>query len=222
MIRAAAVQTKPIFGDVAANLEQARQLVERERADLYVLPELFSTGYLFREHVATDWWVAHEQGAALLVQTVLMIVVAVLLTRPILALASRQVLSPWRNMFLAVVFVAVFTSLWPNWREEGRALRLSGTTAAAGAVETDARPHLVLVTIDTWRRDALSAFSPDALTAMEANYRFVGPETMETKIFSRLSAWQNWGFQRPNAVGPEGALRRFGSGSRPAFDQKRV
>ena len=67
-----------------------------------------------------------------------------------------------------------------------------------------------------------NSFSPDALTAMEANYRFVGPETMETKIFSRLSAWQNWVFQRPNAVGPEGALRRFGSGSRPSFDKKRV
>ena len=67
-----------------------------------------------------------------------------------------------------------------------------------------------------------NSFSPDALTAMEANYRFVGPETMETKIFSRLSAWQNWVFQRPNAVGPEGALRRFGTGSRPSFDQKRV
>jgi benzoyl-CoA-dihydrodiol lyase len=67
-----------------------------------------------------------------------------------------------------------------------------------------------------------NSFSPDALTGMEANYRFVGPETMETKIFSRLSAWQNWIFQRPNAVGPEGALQRFGSGSRPSYDQKRV
>ncbi|MEM7324044.1 MAG: 2,3-epoxybenzoyl-CoA dihydrolase [Actinomycetota bacterium] len=67
-----------------------------------------------------------------------------------------------------------------------------------------------------------NSFSPDALTAMEANYRFVGPETMETKIFSRLSAWQNWIFQRPNAVGPEGALRRFGTGTRPTFDQNRV
>jgi len=122
----------------------------------------FYAGYLFREHVATAWWVAHEQGAALLVQTVLMIVVAVLLTRPILALASRQVLSPWRNMFLAVVFVAVFTSLWPNWREEGRALRLAGVPAAAALDDGIVRPHLVLVTIDTWRRDALSALSPDA------------------------------------------------------------
>ncbi len=67
-----------------------------------------------------------------------------------------------------------------------------------------------------------SSFSPDALTAMEANCRFVGPETMETKIFARLTAWQNWVFQRPNAVGPEGALRRFGTGSRPVFDRTRV
>jgi benzoyl-CoA-dihydrodiol lyase len=67
-----------------------------------------------------------------------------------------------------------------------------------------------------------ASFSPDALTAMEANYRFVGPETMETKIFARLTAWQNWVFQRPNAVGPEGALRRFGTGSRPDYDRHRV
>ena len=66
------------------------------------------------------------------------------------------------------------------------------------------------------------SFSPDALTAMEANYRFVGPETIETKIFARLSAWQNWIFQRPNAVGPDGALRRFGTGSRPVYDETRV
>ena len=59
-----------------------------------------------------------------------------------------------------------------------------------------------------------NSFSPDALTGMEANHRFVGPETMETKIFARLTAWQNWIFQRPNAVGPDGALRRYGTGSR--------
>ena len=67
-----------------------------------------------------------------------------------------------------------------------------------------------------------NSFSPDALTGMEANLRFVGPETIETKIFARLSAWQNWIFQRPNAVGPEGALRSFGSGSRPTYDRARV
>jgi benzoyl-CoA-dihydrodiol lyase len=67
-----------------------------------------------------------------------------------------------------------------------------------------------------------ASFSPDALTGLEANLRFAGPETMETKIFGRLSAWQNWIFQRPNAVGPEGALRRFGTGARPSFDRGRV
>ena len=67
-----------------------------------------------------------------------------------------------------------------------------------------------------------ASFSPDALTGMEANYRFAGPETMETKIFARLSAWQNWIFYRPNASGPDGALRAYGTGKRPAFDRKRV
>ena len=67
-----------------------------------------------------------------------------------------------------------------------------------------------------------NSFSPDALTGMEASFRFAGPETMETKIFARLTAWQNWIFQRPNAVGPEGALRRFGTGSRPEFDRHRT
>jgi benzoyl-CoA-dihydrodiol lyase len=67
-----------------------------------------------------------------------------------------------------------------------------------------------------------ASFSPDSLTGMEANLRFAGPETMETKIFARLTAWQNWIFQRPNAVGPEGALPRYGSGRKPNFDIKRV
>jgi benzoyl-CoA-dihydrodiol lyase len=67
-----------------------------------------------------------------------------------------------------------------------------------------------------------SSFSPDALSGLEANCRFVGPETLETKIFARLSAWQNWIFQRPNAAGEEGALRRYGTGSRPNFDRRRV
>ena len=67
-----------------------------------------------------------------------------------------------------------------------------------------------------------ASFSADALTGLEANLRFAGPETMETKIFGRLTAWQNWIFQRPNAVGPEGALRRYGSGVKGAFDPDRV
>ncbi len=67
-----------------------------------------------------------------------------------------------------------------------------------------------------------ASFSPDALSGLEANYRFAGPETMETKIFGRLAAWQNWIFNRPNASGPDGALRRFGTGQRAHFDRKRV
>ncbi len=67
-----------------------------------------------------------------------------------------------------------------------------------------------------------TSFSPDALSAMEANLRFAGPETMETKIFGRLTAWQNWVFQRPNAVGAEGALKRYGSGIQPSFDRERT
>jgi benzoyl-CoA-dihydrodiol lyase len=67
-----------------------------------------------------------------------------------------------------------------------------------------------------------SAFSPDALTGLEANYRFAGPETTETKIFGRLTAWQNWIFYRPNASGPDGALRAYGTGKRAEFDRKRV
>ena len=67
-----------------------------------------------------------------------------------------------------------------------------------------------------------AAFSPDAMIGMEANLRFAGPETMETKIFSRLSAWQNWIFQRPNAVGQKGALKRYGSGQKGEFNRERV
>lgn len=67
-----------------------------------------------------------------------------------------------------------------------------------------------------------TALSPDACTGMEANHRFVGPETLETKIFGRLSAWQNWVFVRPNASGQEGALRRYGTGQKAVFDKKRV
>ena len=70
--------------------------------------------------------------------------------------------------------------------------------------------------------EARAAFSPDALSGMEASLRFAGPETLETKIFGRLSAWQNWIFQRPNTTGPEGALALYGSGTQPSFDRNRV
>ncbi|GIH20485.1 2,3-epoxybenzoyl-CoA dihydrolase [Rugosimonospora africana] len=110
---------------------------------------------------------------------------------------------------------------------------LAAVTAAAGQpLPAEAASALGLVTfapddID-WAEEVRIAveerasFSPDALSGLEANYRFVGPETLETKIFGRLSAWQNWIFNRPNASGPDGALRRFGTGMRAGFDRKRV
>ncbi len=67
-----------------------------------------------------------------------------------------------------------------------------------------------------------ASMSPDALTGMEANLRFTGKETMETRIFGRLSAWQNWIFIRPNAVGDGGALKVYGSGTKPQFDRARI
>jgi benzoyl-CoA-dihydrodiol lyase len=67
-----------------------------------------------------------------------------------------------------------------------------------------------------------ASFSPDALTGMEANLRFAGPETMETRIFGRLTAWQNWIFQRPNAIGEQGALKLYGSGVSPTYARDRV
>jgi len=112
----------------------------------------------------------------------------------------------------------------------------AGLAAAAGAagrpIDAAEAAELGLVTFapddidwDDEVRLALeerSSFSPDALTGLEANYRFAGPETMETKIFGRLTAWQNWIFNRPNASGPDGALRRYGTGQRAEFDRKRV
>ncbi len=67
-----------------------------------------------------------------------------------------------------------------------------------------------------------ASLSPDALSGMEASLRFTGPETMHARIFGRLAAWQNWVFQRPNAVGKDGALKVFGSGTRAKFDWERV
>ena len=67
-----------------------------------------------------------------------------------------------------------------------------------------------------------ASLSPDALTGMEANLRFAGPETVATKVFGRLSAWQNWVFTRPNATGEHGALKRYGSGARARFRWERV
>jgi benzoyl-CoA-dihydrodiol lyase len=115
----------------------------------------------------------------------------------------------------------------------GRASELDPVRVAVGdPLDAAAASELGLVTVIPdaidWEdelRIALeqrTSFSPDALTAMEANLRFVGPETMETKIFGRLTAWQNWVFSRPNAIGPAGALRRYGSGQRAELSKERV
>jgi len=101
--------------------------------------------------------------------------------------------------------------------------------AFLGAADAD-RAGLVTLSMDDidWAEElrlaveARAGFSPDALTGMEANLRFAGPETMESKIFARLSAWQNWIFQRANATGEEGALKLYGTGRRPAYDRARV
>ncbi len=114
-------------------------------------------------------------------------------------------------------------------REPGRVSRVLETTSAMSTRQAN---ELGLVTaapddID-WADEVRIAFeeraamSPDALTGMEASLRFAGPETLETKIFARLSAWQNWIFQRPNAVGERGALTLYGKPERPEFDWHRT
>ncbi len=95
-----------------------------------------------------------------------------------------------------------------------RAAELGLVTMALDDIDFEEELRIVL--------EERASLSPDALTGMEANLRFVGPETLETKIFGRLTAWQNWVFVRPNASGPDGALRRFGSGQRGSFDERRV
>ncbi|MGH6977155.1 MAG: 2,3-epoxybenzoyl-CoA dihydrolase, partial [Stellaceae bacterium] len=87
-------------------------------------------------------------------------------------------------------------------------------TATPDALDWDDELRLVV--------EERASLSPDALTALEANLRFAGSETMATRIFGRLSAWQNWVFSRPNAVGEDGALKRFGTGARPRFNWERV
>lgn len=94
------------------------------------------------------------------------------------------------------------------------ALELGLVTAAPDDLDWDDEIRLAV--------EARASFSPDVLTGLEANNRFAGPESMETKIFGRLAAWQNWIFNRPNASGPEGALCRYGTGQRAVFDRKRV
>jgi benzoyl-CoA-dihydrodiol lyase len=94
------------------------------------------------------------------------------------------------------------------------ALELGLVTAAPDDLDWDDELRLVI--------SERAGFSPDALTGMEASLRFAGQESMATKIFGRLAAWQNWIFLRPNASGPQGALRRYGTGQRADFDRKRV
>jgi benzoyl-CoA-dihydrodiol lyase len=98
--------------------------------------------------------------------------------------------------------------------EATEALELGLVTFAPDDLDWDDEVRIAL--------EERASLSPDALTGMEANLRFPGPETMETKIFARLTAWQNWIFTRPNAAGPDGALRRYGTGQRAVFDKKRA
>jgi benzoyl-CoA-dihydrodiol lyase len=114
----------------------------------------------------------------------------------------------------------------------GEPARVGQALGTAGPIDAEAADKLGLVTFAPdeldWEDEVRIAieeranFSPDALTGMEQNLRFAGPETMETKIFGRLSAWQNWIFQRPNAVGPTGALTLYGKQTRPEFDTNRT
>ena len=116
------------------------------------------------------------------------------------------------------------------WGDPDAAVALKDRTGEA--LEADEAEELGLITyafddID-WEDEVRifleerASFSPDAMTGMEANLRFAGPETMETRIFGRLTAWQNWIFQRPNAVGENGALQRYGTGIRGDYDMERV
>jgi benzoyl-CoA-dihydrodiol lyase len=98
--------------------------------------------------------------------------------------------------------------------DAAQALELGLVTFAPDDIDWDDEVRLAI--------EERASYSPDALTGMEASLRFAGPETLETKVFGRLSAWQNWVFTRPNASGPHGALRAYGTGRRPAFDRTRV
>jgi benzoyl-CoA-dihydrodiol lyase len=115
----------------------------------------------------------------------------------------------------------------------GEATALEAVRARLGeALDADAAFDLGLVTASPddidWADEVRlaieerAAMSPDALTALEANLRFNGPENMFTRIFGRLTAWQNWIFNRPNAVGDKGALKLYGKGEKPHFDRNRV
>jgi benzoyl-CoA-dihydrodiol lyase len=121
---------------------------------------------------------------------------------------------------LATRFLGEPASLEAAQAQAGKSLSadaaeaLGLVTASYDEVDWDEEVRLML--------EERRSFSPDALTGLEANLRFAGPETMETRIFGRLTAWQNWIFQRANATGDDGALKSYGTGKRPAFDPKRV
>ena len=110
--------------------------------------------------------------------------------------------------------------------------KLDEVLAHAGSYDTEAAEEAGLITFGPddldWEDEVRLAIeertslSPDALTGMEASLRFAGPETMDTKIYGRLTAWQNWIFQRPNAVGPQGALTNYGRPTQAQFDYKRT
>jgi benzoyl-CoA-dihydrodiol lyase len=100
------------------------------------------------------------------------------------------------------------------WLDAAKAIDLGLVTIAADELDWDDEIRLAI--------EERASASPDALTGMEANLRFAGPETVATKVFGRLSAWQNWIFTRPNASGEQGALKRYGSGARARFDWERV
>jgi benzoyl-CoA-dihydrodiol lyase len=95
-----------------------------------------------------------------------------------------------------------------------QALELGLVTAAPDDIDWEDEIRLAI--------EERASLSPDALTAMEASLRFAGPETMQTRVFGRLTAWQNWVFNRPNAVGEQGALKVYGSGAKPKFNWERV
>ena len=97
--------------------------------------------------------------------------------------------------------------------DAGRALDLGLVTATPDEIDWEDEIRIAL--------EERASFSPDALTGMEQNLRFGGKESMTTRIFGRLSAWQNWIFSRPNAVGDRGALKVFGTGNKPGFDWTR-
>jgi benzoyl-CoA-dihydrodiol lyase len=95
-----------------------------------------------------------------------------------------------------------------------KALELGLVTSTPDDIDWDDEIRLAI--------EERASLSPDALTGMEASLRFTGPETMLTRVFGRLTAWQNWVFQRPNAVGEQGALKVYGTGAKPKFNWERI